>query len=135
MATAMDRGLSRAPTMEQRALAKVCSSDRKSEIGMSLTSVKTFEKMMSSRHWAQPNEFDEDLRQRAMSSRAMKKQLSMASQAANNPSMDPLNQAWEDRRRSQDEELQQFRSMVSGARLAGERGTGFYSERKYKMTG
>ena len=121
--------------MEQRALAKLTTKERATTLGYSLTDVQALGRMMSSRHWAQPDEFDEAHRKEQLSSRSVKKQLMLANQAAINPKADPLMNAWEDRRRSNDTELMQLRKEVGGARMASTRGTGFYSEQKYKMSG
>lgn len=131
----MERGMARQPTMEQRALAKLTTKERAATLGYSLTDVQALGRMMSSRHWAQPDEFDEANRRNSLNSRSVKKQLMLANQAANNPKADPLMNAWEDRRRSTDAEMMEMRKDVGGARLASKRGTGFYSEQKYKMTG
>ena len=131
----MERGLARQPTMEQRALARLSTKERLNTLGYSLDDVQSLGRMMSSRHWAQPDEFDEANRKDALNSHAMKKQLSLASIAANNPKADPLLNAWEDRRRSNDAGLAEMRKQVGGAREASTRGTGHYSEQKYKMSG
>ncbi len=126
----MERGLSRLPTMEQRALYKLTSVEKLAEYGATLGHSAS-----SRRHYGVSDEFEEDLRSRAFASRSARRQLSIASQVANRPESDPMMCDWEDRRRSNDEELQKLRTMVSGARLAANRGTGYYSERKYKMSG
>mmetsp|Transcript_5365 Transcript_5365/g.14918 ORF Transcript_5365/g.14918 Transcript_5365/m.14918 type:complete len:342 (+) Transcript_5365:160-1185(+) len=55
--------------------------------------------------------------------------------AAQNQMHDPLMREWEASRRMSDPESVTLRRMASGARLMAQKGTGYYSEQKYKMTG
>ena len=74
--------------------------------------------------------------QRQLSLMRSTSQMRMDEQmAANNQMHDPLMREWETSRRLSDEGSKELRKIASGARLMAQKGTGYYSEAKYKMSG